>query len=185
MMDDDDTWLEALAGRAVADEQHPAAHEARSLREALLRQRPPQLVDAPARDAHRERALLVRAEREGLIRVSRRPAILAYAAAIVFLAVAVTWFLRPVQEIERVRGVADGTVTLETTDPVALKMELLDELRAAGVPATGYERFGVQGIDADLPEPVPERVRAVLQKHHIDLPKDGVLRVEIAQPDTP
>jgi len=185
MTDDDDIWLDALAGRAVTDERHSAAQEARQLREAMLRQRHPQVVDAPRRDAQRERALLARAEREGLIRFSRRPALLAYAATAAFVAIAAMWFLRPVQDIERVRGVADGTVTLEAPDPVSLKKQLLDELHAAGVSATGYERFGVQGVDADLPRPVPERVRAVLAKHHIALPKDSVLKIEITASDTP
>jgi hypothetical protein len=186
MTDDDDLWLDALAGRAVTDERNPVAYEARQLREALLRQRgPQQVVDAPRRDARRERALLARAEREGLIRLSRRPAMLAYAAVVALVAIAMTWFLRPVQEVERVRGVADGTVTLEAADPASLKKRLLDDLRAAGVSATGYERFGVQGIDADLPRPVPERVRAVLAKHHIALPEDGVLKIEITAPDEP
>lgn len=185
MTDEDDMWLDALAGRAATDERHAVAHEARQLREAILRQRGPQVADAPRRDARRERELLARAEREGLIRLSRRPAILAYAAAAVMAAIAMTWFLRPVQDIERVRGMSDDTVTLEAADPVSLKKQLLDELHAAGVSATGYERFGVQGIDADLPRPVPERVRAVLEKHHIDLPKDGVLKIEITAPDKP
>jgi hypothetical protein len=43
----------------------------------------------------------------------------------------------------------------------------------------------VQGVDADVPRPVPERVRAVLEKHHIDVPKDGVLKIEITAPDKP
>lgn len=44
-------------------------------------------------------------------------------------------------------------------------MQLLDELRAAGVRATGYDQLGVEGIDADLPKPVPPRVRDVLTRH--------------------
>jgi hypothetical protein len=184
-MTDDDTWLDALAGRVVTDERDPVAYQAQQLREALLRQQGPQVADAPKRDAQRERALLARAEREGLIRLSRRPAMLAYAAVVALLAIAMTWLLRPVQDVERVRGTADGTVTLEAADPATLKKQLLDELHAAGVSATGYERFGVQGVDADVPRPVPERVRAVLEKHHIDVPKDGVLKIEITAPDKP
>jgi hypothetical protein len=186
MTDDDDIWLDALAGRDVTDERNPVVYEARQLREALLRQhRPQQLADAPRRDARRERALLARAEREGLIRLSRRPAMLAYAAVVAFVAIAMTWFLRPAQDVEHVRGVMDGTVTLEAPDPVSLKKELLAELHAAGVAATGYERFGVQGIDADLPRPISDRVRAVLEKHHIAVPKDDVLEIEITAPDEP
>jgi hypothetical protein len=185
MMDDDDIWLDALAGRAVADEHTPAAYEARLLREALLRQRTPHQVDPLPRDARREQALLERAQREGLIPRSRPSPTWAHVAALAFLGIALAWFLRPIEETERVRSPADDLVTLEASDPVALKKELLDELHAAGVPATGYERFGVAGIDADLPQPVPERVRAVLQKHHVGIPQDGVLKIEIAPSDTP
>jgi hypothetical protein len=185
MMDDDDLWLDALAGRDVTDEQQPTVYEARRLRAALLRQRGPQVAEAPQRDVLRERALLARAAREGLIDPTRRPALFAYAAAVVFLAVAMTWILRPTQHIERVRGIVDGTVTLEAPDPRSLKRQLLDELHAAGVTATGYERFGVQGIDADLPRPVPERVRNVLQKHHIEPPTDDVLKIEIVTSGAP
>jgi hypothetical protein len=185
MTDDDDIWLGALAGRAVSDEHSPAACEARHLREALLRHRRKQFADAPMRDARREQALLARAQREGLIPPPRRPTIWAHAAALAFLAFALAWFLRPVEEAERARSVDGDTVTLEAADPVALKKQLLDELHAAGVPATGYERFGTEGIDADLPQPVPEEVRAILQKHGIEVPEDGVLKIEIAPRDTP
>jgi hypothetical protein len=58
----------------------------------------------------------------------------------------------------------------------------VDELRAAGVQAEGYEQLGVNGVDAELPRPVPVEVRAVLERHHIPVPTDGALRVQIHAP---
>jgi len=63
-----------------------------------------------------------------------------------------------------------------------LKRRLLSDLRAAGVSANGYQRLGAEGIDADLPEVLPEKVAAVLDRYHLVPPADGVLRVEIAAP---
>lgn len=194
---DDQRWLDALAGRAAPSSKQHAAYEGLKLREAILRQREEQPSSAPTQDPQREAELIARAQREGLIdpaalaartrwkkRVLARPAILAYAATIACVAIALGFLLRPAAEVERVRGAADGIVTIEASDPRALKEDLLRQLRAAGVSVTGYERLGIQGIDADLPQPVPDTVRAVLAKHHLDVPADGVLKVEIAPADT-
>ena len=193
--DDDETWLDVLAGRTTPDPNRPAAREAQLLRESLIRQRQlqpaeqhPQLA---AQDARREEELLARAEREGLIdsaRLRRRSGwvtgarVLAAAAAIAFMAIGLTLFLRTGSEQEIYRGTHDGVVTVEAANPATLKNELLAELRAAGVAATGYERFGLQGVDAELPRPISPQVRAVLQRHHLPVPADGVLRVEITSP---
>ena len=69
---------------------------------------------------------------------------------------------------------------LATADPSLLKQKLVDELRASGVEAIGYDRLGLSGVDARLPQPVPEAVRATLAKYGIPVPGDGVMRVEIA-----
>jgi hypothetical protein len=196
MKDETDAWVEALSGRATGDAPE-AAREALMLREALLRLRSTSEAPSAPADAGREAALLERARREGLfpshapaarrLRVGRVPvwpafgAVTAVAAA-VLVAVIV---LRPAREVEVVRGVSSGLVTLEAPDPPVLKSQLLEELRAAGVQANGYQRLGVAGIDADLPQPVPARVREVLARHHIALPPDGVLRIEIAPARNP
>jgi hypothetical protein len=78
-----------------------------------------------------------------------------------------------------VRGTPDGIVRISAPDPVALKQQLIEELRAAGVSATGYELLGRHGVDADLPQPLTDAVRGVLEKHRIPAPPEGVLRVEI------
>jgi hypothetical protein len=103
------------------------------------------------------------------------------AAALAVLAVGVVWqtFMRP--ETEVVREGAAAAVQLQARDPVALKRQIIDELKAAGVTATGYESLGTQGIDADLPLPLTPQVRGVLAKHGIAAPADGVLRIEIRE----
>ena len=70
---------------------------------------------------------------------------------------------------------------LRAPDPVALKQQLVDELRAVGVEAIGYDRLGLSGVDAQLPRPLPEPARATLAKYAIAVPADGVVRVEITQ----
>lgn len=198
MADEDvDLWFDALAGRTpAAADNGLAAQEARKLREALLLCAVPAEQPVPVLDATREAALLKRAEREGLIPARgrdrskwsaaafRTPAMIAY-AALACVAVAVTLLMRPPDAIEVVRGTHDGVVRVEVTDPLAFKRQFIDELSQAGVTATGYERLGRQGIDADLPQPVSPRVRALLQRHRMDVPADGVLKIEVTRTNTP
>lgn len=190
-----ETWLDALAGRPVTDGHGSAAREARGLREALQRRAQSELDSAPDRDSRREASLLERARRQGLIpsrraRWARRWSLgtwptVAALTVIACAAVGLTVMLRPTRQVETVRGGGPEIVTLRATDPAALKADLLRELRAAGVAATGYQRLGREGIDADLPQPVPPRVRAILASHHIRVPSDGVLEVEIAPAQPP
>ncbi len=73
-----------------------------------------------------------------------------------------------------------GTVTqLLADDPTTLKQQIVADLRSASVEAIGYDRLGLSGVDAAVPTPMQPRVRAVLQKHGIPAPADGVVRVEI------
>ncbi len=198
MTDEDRDWLEALAGRAAAGSHGAAIREARQLREHIQRNVHAPDVTVPEQDAQREAQLLERARREGLIdpaqlarraRRRMRPAgfarWVALAAGIAGLAVALTFFLRSAPPAAHFRGAREHVTRIEAADPTALKMQILDELRAAGVQATGYEQLGVEGIDANLPQPVPPRVRDVLTRHHLSVPGNGVLRIEIAAPSKP
>jgi hypothetical protein len=76
---------------------------------------------------------------------------------------------------------ATGPIRLQSANPTELKALLVKELEAAGVDAIGYDRLGLSGVDAKLPDPVPEGVQAVLERHGIPPPADGIVRVEIAQ----
>jgi hypothetical protein len=196
MTDEDQDWLDALAGRAPRNPHGVAAREGQQLRELVQRNVHAPDVAVPERDAQREAQLLERARREGLIdpaeltrraRRRLRPAAIggwtALAASIAGIAVALGFFMRGAPPMEHSRGVREHVLRVEAADPAALKMQILDELRAAGVRATGYEQLGVEGIDANLPQPVPPGVRDVLTRHHLSVPSDGVLRIEIAAPN--
>jgi hypothetical protein len=87
--------------------------------------------------------------------------------------------LRAPAEPETVRSGPGEIVRLSAADPASTAERILHDLRAAGVEATAYERLGRPGIDADLPQPLPGSVRAVLRRHGIPEPTDGVLQVEI------
>ena len=185
--DPDKDWLDGLSGRDGASTT--AAHAEgkwlrRMLQAHLVQQATAERATAASiatPDPMRERGLIERARRAGLMgaRTSWRPILMA--AAVAMLAVGIVWqaFMRPEPVV--VREGATAPVQLQTRDPAALKRQIIDELHAAGVEATGYEALGVQGIDADLPQPLSVEVRGVLGKHGIPAPADGVLRIEIRE----
>jgi hypothetical protein len=183
-----------LAG-GDADAELAAGLEARALRDQIRAQ----LLEgsaAPAADPAREAKLIERARAAGLLSAPSdpsRPAVStapsprrwfiaprSVLAAGVLVAIVIAGVVRSLlPPAETFRGVAGGTVRLESRHPLALKQQLIEELSAAGVRASGYDRLGRVGIDADLPEPVSRQVRDVLERHHIPIPKDGALVVEI------
>jgi hypothetical protein len=185
--DRDNDWIDGLAGRGV-DPASPAHAEGSALRRMLQAHLVQQAnaerattASIASPDPMRERALIERARREGLLgaRTTWRPMLIA--AGIAMLAIGIVWetFMRP--EAVVVREGAARPAQLQSRDPAALKRQIIDELRAAGVVATGYEALDVQGIDADLPQPLTPEVRSVLAKHDIPVPRDGVLRIEIRE----
>ncbi len=194
MTDEDQDWLDALGGRSAPGPNRAAINEAQRLREFIRRNVHAPDVAVPEQDAQREAQLLERARREGLIdsaqlakrRRRRLPAIGGVAALAASVAgVTIALFLHGRPQTEQVRGTREHVIHIVAADPTALKMQILDELRAAGVRAMGYDQLGVEGIDADLPNPVPPPVRNVLTRHHLSVPSDGILRIEIAAPSKP
>jgi len=77
--------------------------------------------------------------------------------------------------------VASPVAHLAASDPALLKQQIVDELRAAGVEAIGYDRMELSGVDARVPQPLTSGVRGVLDKYGIPPPSDGLLRVEITR----
>lgn len=200
--EDEQRWLDALAGRARGQDASPETREANELRKAMLARQAEGAADVPAVDAAREAELIARARREGLIRAAQGSSAVRSqsdqaarfgwfsgwrsglsVAVIAALAIGLGVFLKPATEVETVRSAPDGIVRLESADPVALKRALIEELRAVGVTADGYEVFGRQGVDADLTQPLSPAVRQVLEKYRIAPPANGLLRVEIAMPE--
>jgi hypothetical protein len=186
MVDDDQAWLETLAGRGRPDFPGSEATEASALRELIAAQLQEDGTAVAEVDAQREAALIMRARVEGLLPQGvTRPAGRVWwltggaLAATAILASIILSLLRNAPVSENFRGMDGGAVRIESSNPQALKDRLLRELSAVGVHATGYDRLGRLGIDADLPQPLPPAVQHVLERHHIPLPSDGVLAVEI------
>jgi hypothetical protein len=193
MIDDtNDVWLEALAGRVtparVSQQSRAIASEAAALREFIRQQESVSSLDVPAVSAAREEELIARARRDGLLVSSStdaraRPSLRRLglsAAAVLVVAVGIGVWRTSLPPPEVVRGVDHGTVYMEARDPAALKRQLTDELEAAGVTVSGYERLGRVGIDADLPQPLSAAVEKILERHQIPIPSDGTLVIEIA-----
>ncbi|MGD9597498.1 MAG: hypothetical protein AB7G76_03900 [Steroidobacteraceae bacterium] len=193
--DDDQAWLDALGGRAPPGDASRAALEGERLRTALRARAPANEVGLQREIGHETEArtaqLVARARNDAVIgpalahraarRKALRPAWSALAAAgIAGLVIALAWTWRPGTEVPVERSAPDTVYRITADDPPALRDEIAQALRGAGVSVVAYQRFGREGIDAELPRPVTSRVRAVLEHYRIPLPADGVLRVEIA-----
>jgi hypothetical protein len=189
---EDDAWLEGLAGRLEPAQIESAfsrqlVFEGAALREFIRRQPPPAAPEIPVSDVARELEVIARARREGLLPLAadraharrRLRRVSLAAAAVLILAVGASIWHTSLPPQEVLRGVNGGTVLLEARDPAALRRELTEELHAAGVTVSGYERLGRFGIDADLPRPLPPQIAKILERHHIPAPADGALAIEI------
>lgn len=123
-------------------------------------------------------------ERKGTWRTAfRRAGTRGLAAAALAIGVLVLgWNLRPATQAgsHARAGSPDGISRITAADPRALRHQIVAELQKAGVQANGYEQLGINGIDADLPQPLTPNVRSVLEAHDIPVPADGILRVEIS-----
>jgi hypothetical protein len=191
----------AAAGAAVDSTQSRAlALEALVLRKFIQSQESDIASHEPSADAAREQALIERARTEGLLSEGHTPSRMAgsapsrrrswvadarvryAAAAMVIIAAGIGIWQSMLPPIETLRGTVNGIVHLEARDPPALKHQLTEELNAVGVRVSGYERLGHIGIDAELPQPVSAPIVEVLGRHHIPVPEDGVLTVEIDAP---
>ena len=181
MQDEDERWFDALAGRSEG--------EGASLRSAILAQHAGEPIPVQALDAEREATLILRARRAGLLDAApaakhlpqrRRPllwASLAAALAIVAVGISGQFLNEPAAVV--LRGDSSGVLLIRADDPLALKQDLIRDLQSAGIHVTGYEKLGRQGLDADLPAPLPEAVRDILQRRGIPVPMDNILQLEI------
>jgi hypothetical protein len=182
MDDEDDIWLNALAGQRQPDEPGTLSAQTAALRAAIRARTVAEAEPVRGTDPAREAALIARARAAGLLPRRRTLRWAALAAALACVVVGVSLQLRT-RDTFVMRGDSSGVVHLRSGDPLRLKQDLLRELNAVGVHATGYETLGHQGIDADVPAPLPAAVRKVLQQHAIPLPAGNVLQIEI-EPDS-
>ena len=182
--DPDQDWVDALAGRAEA-----ADDEAQRLRERILARDVPASPEVAVFDRRREDELVAKARRAGVIpkptfasRGGWQGLAALASAASVLLVVGYLVRVGRAPTPETVRSVPGGIVRIETLRAHDLQHRIEGELRAAGVAVLVYDRLDAYGLDADLPSPLPREVRAVLDRHRIPVPEDGVLKVEIVEP---
>jgi hypothetical protein len=187
-VDNDDDWLQALAGRTTRATS--ASAEGVRLRAALQRL-PLEAIDAePATSVSREERLLAMARRVGLLPAAatrRRQSTgwLALAASIAALSFAVLWWPRENTNTSVERGVATAIVTLTVPNAAVAQAALLGDLRRLGITARGYQMLGRFGVDADLPAPPAAELMAVLKGYGLVAPAGGALRVEFVAPTSP
>ncbi len=198
MLDEDERWLEGLAGHDVGRTAAGPALQGAALRAAVLARRVADAGTVPAADPQREAVLIGRAREAGLLpphtqgdhsRMSRAPRRTLWwaslAAAVTFVVVGISLQRHTPAPVATLRGGSTGVVRIRAGDPLQLKRELLREFNAVGVHAVGYENLGRQGIDADLPMPLPDTVRGILVRHAIPVPAGNALQLEIETQDGP
>jgi hypothetical protein len=191
MHDEDDLWLKALAGQPEAGEPGELSAQGAALRAAIRARAVPDAGDVREIDPAREAALIARARAAGLLPPAAQPAApakwrglhwAALAAAVACVAIGVSLQMRTGPGTVVLRGNTSAVIHVRSRDPLRLKQDLLRELDAVGVRATGYENLGRQGIDAEVPVPLPDAVRRILERHAIPPPAGNVLQLEI-EPD--
>jgi hypothetical protein len=195
---DDQDWRASLADLTSQGE---SGEQSKAASSGMPREKPAEAAATDARhEDDQEDEIIARARRNGLLidtssfegdpfarRTNWRSALQASARGWVAACIAVGvlfvgWqFRTPLSQ--QVAHSTPGAVTrLVAPDPRVLKQQIVDELRSTGVEALGYDRLGLSGVDAQLPEPVPAPVLAVLEKYGIPLPTDGVMRLEVVAP---
>lgn len=199
--DDDQQWLDLLAGRAAPDADARTRKEAAWLRAALLSYRVSAPPGAPAHADDRISRLLTRARGAGVLpaaanddRLPGQPATRSYRhrwpqalAAGVVLCGLVLVSLPSRQTVEEDDRAMRGTPLQQITTPDAAlrRNQLLQDLRAAGLDAQPYERLGRLGIDVSLPVPLPRDQAAALKRLGLKPPPGPSLQIELLAPEPP
>ncbi|MCX2864918.1 hypothetical protein OOZ63_24100 [Paucibacter sp. PLA-PC-4] len=193
---DDQQWLDLLAGRSVPEADARTRKEAAWLRAALLSYRVTAPPGAPAAADDRVGRLLARAREAGVLAAaaqeppaSRKAANQwRYALAASVVAFGAVLILLPARQGIDEAGPADGiwrgaTVQrIEARDATLRRQQLLHELRGAGFDAQPFERLGRIGIDLALPVPLPATQAATLTRLGLEPPEGPSLQIEITTP---
>ncbi|MFG6440912.1 hypothetical protein [Roseateles sp. LKC17W] len=193
--DDDQHWLDLMAGRTAPDADARTRREAAWLRAAVLSYRVTAPPGAPADADARVGRLLTRARDAGVLASAAndapprgkagawwRPAL----AACVALCGVVLVFV-PARD-----GTDDGSALrgapvqrVETVDVVQRRQQLLRALQAAGFDAQPFERLGRLGIDVSLPVPLPARQAEALKRLGLAAPTGPSLQIEFVNTPAP
>lgn len=200
--DDDQHWLDLMAGRAAPDADVRTRKEAAWLRAAMLSYRATAPQGAPAHADERVGRLLTRAREAGVLpaaandtssasaasapalRKPGRPRWPQALAASVVLGGLLLVFLPTRHGLDPDDGVLRGAPVQRITTPDAAthRERLLLELRAAGFDAQPFERLGRPGIDVSLPVPLPPGQTAELKRLGLTPPTGPSLQIELVTP---
>jgi len=189
--DDDQQWLDLLAGRHVAEPDRRTAQEAAWMRAALLAYRGQAPAGVPAAPDERMARLLARARTAGLIPTPKaggsvrasRPTwrwSIGAAALVATLALLVApWALRPGPDPDGTAVMRGDTVQVRrVTDPAADRETVRAALQAAGLDSVPYQRLDRLGLDVELPPVLSPSQRESLTGLGLKPPTGPSLHVE-------
>lgn len=137
-LDDDQAWLEVLAGRSVTDMDQASRQQAERVRAALIRRRARHVTSAPSLDDASFERLLFRMKREGVdsgtgTQRVRRPSFVWGIAASVVLGIAVVFQVTdPQRGSEVMRGTPDKATIRVVDDLQASQDEIVTLIKQAG-----------------------------------------------------
>lgn len=195
-LDDDQHWLDLMAGRSAPEADARTRKEAAWLRAALLSYRVTAPPGAPAAAEARAGRLLARARDAGVLAsasqpvpAQRKPANQwTYALAACVALFGVLLLALPGHEDITAPEPASGTwrgaavQRIEAPDALQRRQQLLQDLRAAGFDAQPFERLGRAGIDLALPVPLPPAQAAALTRLGLVPPAGPSLQIEFITP---
>jgi hypothetical protein len=185
VIDDDDEWLKALAGRASDALPQDVRREIAALREAIKQESERDTSTTQESERGLER-LLFRLRQDGLLEQRsrwKRPIFVVPLASAAVLLIAVSVFLfspRQVPEPELIRGGQEIQI-IEVKDLGKSLEEISETLRKAGVEPETYPLGLYRGLDASIPVEKRDALRARLAKLGVEIPAGGELRLEIRE----
>lgn len=183
--DHDAAWFAALTGDSASS---AADREAAALRAAIQSQYAAEMKTLGAGDELALKRLLKRCEAEGLLTAARKPwwrgpALPSWVAIAATLVLSLSLWMKPAttppgDEIVYRGHDASGAVILVAASPRLAANALRAELAQAGVSASVFQLDETWHLQADLPMPPPQAVKALLQQHALAAPADGRLRIK-------
>lgn len=201
--DDDQRWLDVLAGRIPPRADDAVMQQAQALRIALRATPQPLPAGELSSADQRITQLLARARAQGVLNPPARPRLLpafldglwsirgpwvAPAMGLVLVAglLSLWWPAHQESGNEAVlRGAPPAVQHLPSSDPLASQAALADALQRAGAQVQPFERLGRHGLDIELPQPLPATLRQLLQQHGLQTPTGTALVIEFDEHPLP